>query len=125
MYSNQPRFGSLSCEDIVSMVQVLLSIYQNAVYQCDHIRMNLSIDTALLIMDATRDFISYALVLQKYYQSSISQTSFSGLSILFNHQNIFRISTRDDVYLLLRSNAFSFAKSSHLLFLWICYICSK
>lgn len=99
MYSNQPRFGSLSCEDIVSMVQVLLSIYQNAVYQCDHIRMNLSIDTALLIMDATRDFISYALVLQKYYQSSISQTSFSGLSILFNHQNIFRISTRDDVYL--------------------------
>lgn len=99
VYSSQPIFGSLSCEGIVSMVQTLLSIHQSAIYQRDYVRMNLSMDTAIAIMDATRDFISYALVLQKYYQSSISQASFSGLSVLFNHKNIFRISTREDVYL--------------------------
>lgn len=99
IYSNQPRFGSLSCEDFVSMVQTLLSIHQSATKHRDHIRMNLSLDTALLIMDATRDIISYTHALQKYYQSSISQTSFSGLSVLFSHPNILRISTRDDIYL--------------------------
>lgn len=99
VYANQPRFGSLSCEGIVSVVQELLNIHQNTLYRRDHIRMNLSLDTAIIIMDATRDFISYAQALQKYYHSSISQASFSGLSVLFNHPNILRISTRDDVYL--------------------------